>query len=53
MKRVRDKVYLAGVVITFLSLAGLSESFTGHGSSFWSLVWFVAGFTMVLIGYTK
>ena len=53
MKRMRDKVYLLGVIITFLSLAGLSESFTGHGSTFWAIVWFVIGFAMVLQGYVK
>ena len=52
-KKIRDKIYLLGVVITFLSLAGLSESFTGHGSTFWSIVWLVAGITMVVQGYIR
>ena len=53
MKRSRDKIYYAGVVITVLSWAGLAESFTGHGSTFWSIVWLVIGFAMVLTGYIK
>ena len=46
-------VYYLGVIITFLSLAGLAESFTGHGSTLGALVWFVIGFGMVLTGYVK
>ncbi len=47
------KVYYLGVIVTFLSLAGLAESFTGNGSMFWSIAWFVAGISMVLTGYIK
>lgn len=49
----RDRFYYIGVIFTFLSLAGLAESFTGHGSTFLSIVWFVIGFSMVLTGYVK
>ena len=52
-KKIRYRIYLAGVVITFLSLAGLGESFTGHGSTLGAIIWFVIGLVMVLQGYLK
>ena len=52
-KGVQDKIHLIGAVITFLSLAGLGESYTGHGSTFWAIVWLVVGITMVLMGYIR
>lgn len=53
MRRVKDKIYNLGVVITFLSWAGLAESFTGHGSSEAALIFLIIGFAMVLQGYIK
>ena len=53
MRRVKKQIYYLGVIITFLSLAGLAESFTGHGSSEGALIFFVVGFAMVLQGYIK
>lgn len=53
MRRVKERIYYVGVVLTFLAMAGLGESFTGHGSTFWAIVWLVVGFAMVLQGYVK
>lgn len=53
MRRVKDRIYYLGVVITFLSLAGLAESFTGHGSAEGAIIFFIIGFAMVLQGYIK
>lgn len=53
IKNIRNGIYYLGVIITFLSLAGISESFTGHGSTFWGIIWFIIGLTMVLQGYIK
>ncbi len=53
MRRVKDKIYYLGVVVTFLSLAGLAESFTGHGSTGGSLIFLVIGLLMVIQGYIK
>lgn len=53
MRRVKDRIYYGGVIITFLSIAGLGESFTGHGSTFWAIAWLIIGIAMVLQGYIK
>ena len=53
MRRVKYTVYYIGVVITFLSLAGLGESFTGHGTTEGAIIWLVAGLAMVLQVYVK
>ena len=51
--KAQNAINAIGAVITFLALAGLGESFTGHGSTFWSIVWLVIGIAMVLVGYMK
>lgn len=53
MRRVRDRIYYLGVVITFCSMDGLANSFLGNGSTFWAIVWLVVGIAMVLQGYVK
>lgn len=53
MYKLSKKLYYIGVVITFLSLAGLSESFTGHGSTLGAIIWLVVGLVMILQGYIK
>ena len=53
MRRVKDKIYYLGVIITFLSWAGLAESFTGHGSTEGALVFLIIGLAMVLQGYIR
>ena len=53
MRRVKDRIYKLGVVITILSWAGLAESFTGHGSSECALIFLIVGLAMVLQGYIK
>lgn len=47
------KVYYLGVITTILSLAGMAEAATGHGSYEASVVWLVIGLVMVLTGYAK
>lgn len=53
MKKVRDRVYEAGVVICFLSAAGFAEAITGEGSQMASIVWLAIGLIMCLVGYVK
>lgn len=53
MKKLKDIIYITGVIVTFLGLAGISESFTEHGSTSAGLIWLLIGLLMVLIGYTK
>ena len=53
MRRVKDAIYYLGVVITFLSLGGLGESFTGHGTTEGALIFLVIGLAMVLQVYIK
>ena len=53
MRRVKDHIYKLGVIITFLSWAGLAESFTGHGSSEAALIFLIVGLAMVLQGYIR
>lgn len=47
------RVYYLGVITTFLALAGMADAVTGHGSYGASVVWFIIGFIMVLLGYAK
>lgn len=49
----KDGVYKLGVVLTFLSIAGIAESFTGHGSTLASAILLALSFGMVLTGYIK
>lgn len=49
----KDGVYKAGVIVSFLSLAGIAESFTGHGNTLAAAIWLAIGFGMVLTGYIK
>ena len=53
MRRVKDKIYYLGVVVTFLSLAGLAESFTGHGSTEGAIIFLIIGLLMCIQGYIK
>ena len=53
MKKLKNIIYIIGVIITFLGLAGISESFTGHGSTFAGLIWLSIGLLMILFSYTK
>ena len=47
------RVYYLGVIITFLSLAGMAEAATGRGSYGAAVIWMVIGLAMVLTGYVK
>lgn len=50
-----DREYYKGVILTFLSLAGLSKSIQADNGFyiFLSIVLLVVGFSMVLTGYIK
>ena len=42
-----------GVIITFLSLAGMAEAVTGNGNYNAAVVWFIIGFILALTGFIK
>lgn len=52
-RRVFDTLYSLGVIIAFLGLSGIAESFTGHGSGTASAIFFTAGLVMCMFGYIK
>ena len=49
----KGRVYTIGVVISFLSLAGVAEAITGRGDYTISSILLAVGFIMCLAGYTK
>ena len=49
----KGRVYAIGVVISFLSLAGVAEAITGRGDYSISIGLLIVGFLMCLTGYTK
>lgn len=51
--KLRDGVYKVGVIISFLGLSGLAEAITTRGSREISILFFVVGLVMCLVGYTK
>lgn len=50
MKGIKNKIYLCGVILAFLALAGVAESITGRGSASISIVLFVIGLMMAIYG---
>lgn len=53
MKKILNAIYVIGVVISFLALAGVAEAITGHGDSNISIGLFIVGFVLCLVGYVK
>lgn len=49
----RNKIYNIGVVISFLSLAGVAEAITGRGDYTISSILLAVGLVMCLTGYIK
>ena len=50
MKQIKDKVYIIGVCLSLVALAGVAESITGRGDSYISIVMLIVGFLMSLWG---
>lgn len=51
-KKLQDKVYMIGVILTLLGLAGMAEAVTGQGLFFVAEVIFSVGFACILFGYS-
>lgn len=50
-KKVREGVYKAGVIISFLGISGIAEAITGNGSKMASVAFLSVGIIMCLFGY--
>lgn len=51
MKKIKKGIYLTGVCITFLAMAGFAESITGRGDTGISVTLMIVGFLLALFGY--
>ena len=50
MKGIKNKIYIFGVILAFLALAGVAEAITGRGSASVSIILFVIGLLMAIYG---
>ena len=53
MKKIQKICYRVGVVISFLSIAGVAEAITGRGDYTISSILFGFGVALCLAGYMK
>ena len=53
MKKKMGIAYKIGVVVSFLSVAGIAEAITGRGDGSTSTVLFIVGLLLCLIDYIK
>ena len=48
---IKNKLNSLGIIILFLGIAGIAESFTGHGSIYAGIAWILIGFIFMILGY--
>lgn len=51
-KKIKDKIYLAGIVITLFGCAGIAQAITDNTVFIIPAIIFSIGFACVLYGYT-
>lgn len=51
-KKIKDKIYLAGIVITLFGCAGIAQAITDNTVFIIPAIIFSVGFACVLYGYT-